>query len=403
MNIRLITLLSLLSVTTFFACDDDDQGPSIDVPDTYEFSRNNESSVSFSGQTTRILMGEELIAAMKDFSFTAQQLQDMYANPDGVDPFGNADLNASTKSIQSKVAASVDYFSTNTVAAATIKEDFANWLNAQVSEVFPANQQLATAGTPGQIADGSSVRYVNAQGLEYNQMVNKSLIGALMMDQMLNNYLSTAVLDEASNRTENDNGTTVEAESYTNMEHKWDEAYGYLYGLSANPAEPNLTIGDDDNFLNEYVGRVASDPDFMTIGDDIFEAFKLGRAAIVAGDYKLRDEQAAIIREQVSKVIAVRGVYYLQQGKKALETTPIAYGGVFHDLSEAYGFIYSLQFSRRGDAQAPYFDNSEVQALLTDLLGGGANGLWDVTPATIDTISTTIATAFGFTVAEAAE
>lgn len=403
MSLRLITLLSLLSITTFFACDDDDQGPSIEVPDTYSFSRNNASSVNFSGQTDRILMGQELITAMKDFSVTAQQLQDMYTNPDGVDPFSNAELNASTKSIQSKVAASVDYFAANTVGAAAIKADFTNWLNAQVNEVFPSNQQLAAPGTPGQIASGSSVRYVNALGLEYNQMVNKGLIGALMMDQMLNNYLSTAVLDEASNRTENDNGTTEDGESYTAMEHKWDEAYGYLYGLSANPAEPNLTIGDDDKFLNEYVGRVASDPDFMTIADDIYEAFKLGRAAIVAGDYKLRDEQAAIIREKVSTVIAVRGVYYLQQAKKGLEATPVVYGSVFHQLSEAYGFIYSLQFTRRGDVQAPYFDNAEVLALLNDLLDDGANGLWDVTPATIDTISSAIAAKFGFSVAEAAE
>lgn len=403
MNLRLISLLSLLCAITFFACDDDDQGPSIDVPDTYDFSRNNASSVNFSGQTDRILMGQELITAMKDFSVTAQQLQDMYTNPDGVDPFTSAELNASTKSIQSKVAASVDYFAANTVGAAAIKADFTNWLNAQVNEVFPASQQVAAPGVPGQIADGTSARYVNAQGLEYNQMVNKSLIGALMMDQMLNNYLSTAVLDEASNRAENDNETTVEGESYTSMEHKWDEAYGYLYGLSANPAEPNLTIGDDDKFLNEYVGRVASDPDFMTIADDIYEAFKLGRAAIVAGDYKLRDEQAEIIREQVSKVIAVRGVYYLQQAKLALEATPVAYGGAFHDLSEAYGFIYSLQFSRQPGTNAPYFSASEVNALLADLLDDGANGLWDVTPATIDTISSAIAAAFGFSVAEAAE
>ncbi len=403
MSLRLITLLSLLSITSLFACDDDDHGPSISVPDTYEFSRNNASSVSFSGQTDRILMGGELIAAMKDFSVTAQQLQDMYANPDGVDPFTNPELNTSTKSIKSKVAASVDYFAANTVGAATIKENLANWLDAQVNEVFPANQQLATPGVPGQIADGTSVRYVNAQGLEYNQMVAKSLIGALMIDQMLNNYLSTAVLDEANNRTENDNETTVDAENYTSMEHKWDEAYGYLYGLSANPAEPNLTIGDDDKFLNEYVGRVASDPDFMTIADDIFEAFKLGRAAIVAGDYKLRDEQAAVIREQVSKVIAVRGVYYLQQAKQVLEAAPVAYGGAFHDLSEAYGFIYSLQFTRQPSTNAPYFSASEVDALLTDLLDDGTNGLWEVTPATIDTISSAIAAAFGFSVAEAAE
>lgn len=403
MSSRLITLLSLLVLTSFMACDDDDQGPIIDVPDTYDFTREGASTVSFDGQTTRILMGEELLAAMKDFSVTAQQLNDMFENPEGVDPYANAELNSSTKSIQSKVAASADFFAANTVGAAAIKQQFVDWLNAQVTEVFPAEQQLASAGTPGQIADGTSTRYVSAQGLEYNQLVNKSLIGALMVDQILNNYLSTAVLDEADNRTENDNGTTAEGKDYTTMEHKWDEAYGYLYGTSANSADPNLTIGDDDSFLNKYIGRVNSDPDFMTIAADIHEAFKLGRAAIVAGDYKLRDEQATIIRAKISEAIAVRAVYYLQQGKTALEADPIAYGTAFHGLSEGYGFVYSLQFTRRSDSNAPYFSDTEVAALLSDLLGDGPNGLWDVTPATLDAISAAIANEFEFTVEEAGE
>ena len=185
------------------------------------------------------------------------------------------------------------------------------------------------------------------------------------------------------------------------MEHKWDEAYGYLYGTAANPADPNATLGDDDSFLNKYIARVEADEDFMGIADDIYNAFKLGRAAIVAGDYKLRDEQAEIIREKVSAIIGIRAVYYLQQAKLALETAPVNQGGVFHDLSEAYGFIYSLQFTRKPNTDAPYFTGSQVDAFLTDLLDDGANGLWDVTPETLQILSEQIAAEFDFTIEQA--
>ena len=50
------------------------------------------------------------------------------------------------------------------------------WINAQVSDIFPFQDNLAAAGVPGQIADGSSTRYINSRGLEYNQLANKSLI-----------------------------------------------------------------------------------------------------------------------------------------------------------------------------------------------------------------------------------
>lgn len=401
MNLRFLYLLAVVAVFGLVSCDDDDQGPIIDEPETYEFTRDGASTVSFSGQTERILMGEELISAMKDFSVTVEQLQNMFANPEGVDPFANAELNASTKSIRSKTAASADYFSANTAAAAQIKQAFDAWIAAQVNEVAPAENTLATAGNPGQIADGSATRYVNGQGLEYDQMVGKGLIGALMTDQALNNYLSTAVLDADANIDENDNGTVAEGKSYTNMEHKWDEAYGYLYGTAANPADPNATLGADDNFLNKYIARAENDEDFMGIADDIFNAFKLGRAAIVAGDYKLRDEQAEIIREKVSAIIGIRAVYYLQQAKLALETAPVNQGGVFHDLSEAYGFIYSLQFTRKPNTDAPYFTGSQVDAFLTDLLDDGVNGLWDVTPETLQTLSEQIAAEFDFTIEQA--
>ena len=383
---------------------DSNNNTEIDAPATYEFTRNGESTVSFTGQTTRIQMGHELLPAMMDFdNATEQQLLRMYRNQsengDDVDPFESAELNSATKNIKGKVAASTDYFSTNTTVSSEIKNQFETWISSQVEEVFPNENTLAAPGQPGQIADGSSTRYVNGKGFEYNQLVGKSLIGALMTDQILNNYISTSVLDAGTNREDNNNGVLVEGSNYTNMEHKWDEAYGYLFGTSADPANPLATLGEDDDFLNKYLGRLDNDEDFTGIAQEIFDAFKLGRAAIVEGQYDVRDEQADIIREKISIIIGVRAVYYLQSGKDALTQQTPDYGAAFHDLSEAYGFIYSLQFTRVPGSDSPYLSRADVNDFLSELEAG--NGLWDVTPETLDTITTEIAGQFDFTIEEA--
>ncbi len=386
------------------SCDSNDD-TQLETPATYEFSRNGESTVSLTGQTTRILMAEELVGAINDFdNSTEELLLQMYRNQtaDGgdADPYENSDLNAATKNVKSKVAASSDYFSTNATVSAEIKNQFETWLINQVEEVYPNRNTLAAPGQPGQIADGSSTRYVNGKGLEYNQLVGKSLIGALMTDQILNNYISTSVLDAGTNREDNSNGTTADGSNYTTMEHKWDEAYGYLYGTAADLANPMPTLGDDDNFLNKYLARVDGDEDFAGIAQEIFDAFKLGRAAIVAGEYDVRDKQAQIIREKLSIVIAVRAVYYLQSGKNALEQSSPDYGAAFHDLSEGYGFIYSLQFTRVPNSDSPYLTKADVDGFLAQLTEG--NGLWEVTPETLDNITNEIIAKFDFTVEDAA-
>ncbi|WP_369871787.1 DUF4856 domain-containing protein [Aquimarina sp. Aq78] len=383
---------------------DDDSTPPVvvEAPATYVFERNNESSISFGGQTTRIAMAEEIISKLKDNASTEAILDAMFAHAEGANDFSDADLNASGKSVRSKTAASRDYFSDNATDAAVIKEKFDGWIKSQVDDVFPNWATSASAGVAGVIqeAGGGSNRYVNAKGLELNQAFAKSLIGALMTDQALNNYLGTAVLDEASNVADNNNGVVAEGKPYTTMEHKWDEAYGYLYGASQDKADPNKTIGKDDSFLNKYIGRVEGDSDFAGIAKEIFDAFKLGRAAIVAKKYDIRDEQAAIIRAKISQVIAVRAVYYLQQGKNALEAPTVDYASAFHDLSEGFGFVYSLQFTRKSEGNVPYLTRTEVQGLIDQLMGG-TNGFWDVTPATLQSISETIAGKFSFTVAQA--
>ncbi|MFS4467348.1 DUF4856 domain-containing protein [Maribacter sp. 2210JD10-5] len=400
---------SLIATTglLFTSCDKDDDGPGeiskeIENPTSYTFTRDGESTVNFSGQTTRIAMGEEILSLIKDPNTTAEKMVAMYGHQEGEDNFSDTDLNASDKNMISKTAASEDYFSNSPSVQAAIRADFESYLNKQASEVFPNWGVAAAAGTAGQISDGSSTRYISAKGLEYDQAFTKGLIGTLMVDQALNNYLSPAVLDEADNRAENDAGTVAEGKSYTTMEHKWDEAYGYAFGLNADAANPNADLGAD-SFLNKYIGRVEGDADFAGIADAIFQAFKLGRAAIVAGDYTERNKQADIIKQKISEVIGIRAVFYLQQGKNALAQEPTAFGTAFHDLSEGYGFIYSLQFTRKPGTNEPYFTKAEVDAFLIDLMDDGINGLWDVETATLEDMATDIAERFDFTLEQASE
>jgi hypothetical protein len=396
---KLLLFLTISSLL-FVSCDPNEDNDPIDTPEptlapaTYNFARDGATTVSYSGQSTRIAMGQEFVSALKDETKTEAELDAMFDHQAGSADFSDADLNASSKNIRSKTAASTDLFSSNTTDATAIKNQFDSWIAEQVSDVFPNWSSDASAGVAGKIqeAGGGSTRYVNGKGVEINQAINKGLIGGLMADQMLNNYLGSAVLDAGTNTADNDAGTLADGKNYTTMEHKWDEGFGYLYGADD---QENPTLGAD-SFLNKYLARVDGDTDFQGIATTIYDAFKLGRAAIVNKDYLTRDAQVDIIRENVFKVIAIRAVYYLQQGKANLGTD---WASSFHDLSEGFGFVYSLQFTRNPGTSSAYFSTSEVNAFITTLTSG--NGFWDLTADQLDTMSETIAARFGISVAQA--
>jgi hypothetical protein len=179
------------------------------------------------------------------------------------------------------------------------------------------------------------------------------------------------------------------------MEHRWDEAYGYLFGASADAARPLADLGTADNFLNKYLGRVETDADFSGIAASIETAFRRGRAAIVAADYAERDAQAEILKSELAKVIRIRAAFYLMQGKAALENNE--FGVAFHDLSEGYGFLYSLRF-----IGGPNGGDELSDGYLTTLRNASGNGFWDISPAVLETMASEIATAGGFSLAAAA-
>ena len=400
---KIFTLL-LLSVALISCSSDDDNtdnnnNQSVDAPANYQFTRNGNNTVSYSGQTQRIAMAEELISALKDPTRDQESLNAMFAHVEGDQDFSDLDmleLNASSKNVRSKTAASADYFSSNSTDANAIKTNFDSWISSQANDVFPNWGNTASPGNAGLAQElGGSIRYVNEKGLEYNQAFAKSLNGAFLADQICNNYLSAAVLDAGDNVTNNDNDVLVDGKDYTTMEHKWDEAFGYLYGAEEDETAPVL---EADSFLSKYLYKVEADSDFTGIADDIYDAFKLGRAAIVAKNYTVRDEQIEILREKISMIIGIRAVYYLQGGKSEIANEDLP--SAFHDLSEGFGFIYSLQFTRNPMTDAPYVSKSMVDGYIDTLMEG--NGFWDVTPETLDQMSEDIAAEFGFTVEQAA-
>mgnify|MGYP001796195118 CR=1 FL=1 len=343
---------------------------------------------------------------MRDNSSTQQEITAAYDHqPDAMD-FSDADLNSSDKQVRNKTAGS--FFFKNKVpaiAASTVVADFEGFITGQVTEVFPAWNDVASEGVAGQLPDGSSTRYVNANGLEYDQAFIKGLTGAFVSDQIVGNYTYPENLNQFE--AANDDETLVDGKNYTDLEHDWDEAYGYFFGLAADGADPVAALlegGDpgtfssgDDEFLYKYVDNVEANFDGTAAA--IFDAFKAGRTAILNKDYAERDAQADIIREKVAMVVAVRAIHNLKAGKSGLGDANA--GTRLHDLSEAYGFIYSLQFLLApGTNDSFYFSRAEVEGYLDTIYNNPTNGFWGVTAENLDEVADAIADKFSFTAAE---
>ena len=150
------------------------------------------------------------------------------------------------------------------------------------------------------------------------------------------------------------------------MEHKWDEGFGYLYGQEGDLDVVGYTIGSapagSGNLLMKYFKKVNAEGGYEPgIGQIVYDAFIMGRTAIVNRDYDLREAQADIIQVELSKVIGYYAIHYLNDYIVKVEAGNIA--KAHHSLSEAYGFILSLQFTNNGNDE-PYMSKADVESFL---------------------------------------
>ena len=348
---NLIYKSMLLSLAIFvFSCDSDDEDNNmvdpIVAPSSYDFTRDGETSVIYSGQTTRLAQSEQLYDALN--ALTSVEDLDMMFNggSDGNsagfadDPSG-IELNGTSKKIGNKTSSST------LRGDAILKSQFDAWITEYATDVAPAvangDEFVPMTAAPGALGGYQ----LNAMGQELDQLFFKSLIGAFTLDQIVNNYIHPNQLDSGSRIDDNDNDVLSGDNNYTDMEHKWDEGFGYLYGrydedLDTAGSQPS---GATD-LLMKYFKKV-NDNFEPGIADEVYNAFIAGRTAIVNKDYNERDAQADIIQVALSKVIGYYAIYYMNDYAAKLTSGNIA--GAHHSLSEAWGFLFSLMYTNDGN------------------------------------------------------
>jgi len=350
----------------------------VEIPYSYEFARAGKSTVSYSGQTSRLNMADELYAALNTNTFTKAQMLEMFNEGTG---FADATLNSSGKKMGNKTAGSP-------LASATVKPLFDAMITDFADNVIPNWATDAANGQAGVLTYAARTIHVNAKGHEIDQTFIKGIIGAMNVDQIINNYITPYQLDSGTRTSDNDNNTLSSGKDYTDMEHKWDEGFGYLYGQEADATRLDLGVSPTGNgtTLNKYFKKINTSNQ-AGIGIKVFDAFRKGRAFIVAKQYDKRDQQAKIIKEELSKVIAYKAVDYINGYMYKIEAGNKA--DAFHALSEAYGFVMSLQFTNDGTDSA-YFSNSEVNGFLTLM-----DNFWTVQNSDLESIRDQVKDKFG--------
>ena len=341
------------------------------APNTYLFQRGGESTVSYGGQTARLDMAESLMAQLEIENVSSLDLETMFDEGTG---FTDEALNSSGKKLGNKTAAYGD-------ESVLIK--IRGFLTEYADVVSTSFNTDAAAGVAGSYSNPDRTVRVNGKGMELDQVFAKSLIGALVMDQVAYGYLSaTKIGDDVDN-----DATGLGAGEYTKMEHHFDEGLGYVYGQED---DITMAVAPQGNgvLFNKYLKKVNADGgEEPGLATEIYDAFKLGRAAIVGSDSALRDAQAKIVKTKMSRVILHKAAYYLRGAADKIGGSDVDYASFFHGLSEGYGFVLSLQFTYNADGVS-YFSHAEVAEMLSKLEAG--NGFWDITAEELNAMAAQI-------------
>ena len=302
-----------------------------DVPETYVFTdADGNSTVSYSGQTARMDMLSEMVSYLKSANgsnatpatLDAATLLAMYDN--SYTGWSDQNLVGNGKQLKSKTA----------LNDAGVQAMFEGWMND------------AAAASPDQT--GSYLQA--ASGVEWTQMIEKGLMGACFASQMTSNYLGGIEGD--------DNEVAVDAANgkfYTEMEHHWDEAYGYFTDAVDYPANGT------DRFWGKYANKSYLE-DNLGSATDISTAFRTGRAALSAHNTADALAQRDIIVAEVKQMQAGMAIHYLNDVKTKLGDNADQ-SAINHSMSEALAFIFGIQFI----SETPDMSTSEVMALVSQI------------------------------------
>jgi hypothetical protein len=372
---KLLTIPALVgmlaSASLMSSCNQDPDDDGLDIPTTYEFLRDGTSTVSYTGQTERLDMLALLSTYMKTSNtvgataLDAQTMKDMFANENA--PFTGQSFakNLKSKCFQNDVAMFEAYMDDLATASAA--------------------SGVASNGTAGVLVDGSSDPTsgyrVDANGVELTQVIEKGLMGAVFFYQAMEQYLSADRMGTTGNES------LVTDKNYTNMEHYFDEAFGY-FGVPTD--FPSAATIDDARFWGKYCNS-RNNGLYSGLNDEIAIAFRTARAAIAAKDYDARDAAIQTIQQKWAVVVASTAVDYLRKG---LSTSGEPNYKRHHALSEAIGFLMSLDYHFEGgnSKYPPHYSQTHVGH--AQMMLNANTNLYDLTDSQINEIIGHIQMAF---------
>jgi Domain of unknown function (DUF4856) len=305
---------------------------------------------------------------------SASLLSNLYNNTGS--PFTNPDLNTSGLSLKGATAKSTsnpasvhstleDYFTILAGASTTAASNHAN----------PVGGDTASVGLAGRLyITGATSKYlVDAKGIEYAQVISKSLIGAFQLDYICNVLLSDNSLTNANN-------TTLINGKYTALQHRWDEAYGLLTTKDRYAQDATAASSGGESFLGAYLWEYNKEAYPL-----VHVAFLKGRKAAVDNNRTEAKVQAQFIRREIEKAMAMSAIGYLVKYKTGTSDAQRA-----HAIGEGLGFIYATRFCVYHGADAAFSQN-----IMDDLIFNSPNGFWSLTALKADAAISALQSRFG--------
>lgn len=357
-------LLPAVIFTSLFisSCEDDTKDSvknNVVLPETYNFD-----NVDHSGQDQRLDMFNEIASYVKSSNdgdmVDKDIVLDMLTNENYT--WAKAELNTSTKQIADKIESEAGIV-------------IGKWIEALSN--ISGDTATGSNGVAGLVKSNSGTKQYlfNEFGIEYGQLIEKGLMGALPY------YQATAVYT-GSSKMDVDN-ETVEPGKGTDMQHHWDEAFGY-WGVPTDFGSANFTYDNDASYNRLWAKYTNSLNEVLGCNAKLMNAFIKGRDAINRKDYDTRDAAISEMRKEWELVVAGMAIHYLNGAKADLADDALRN----HQLSEAAGFIWSLQFNP---------ETHMTETAVIDILENKLPNLYEVSVQDLNSIINTLATTYNLT------
>ncbi len=228
--------------------------------------------------------------------------------------------------------------------------------------------------------DGSPVPavYVTPEGQDLQQLLEKVLRGALAYSQATDDYLDDDLADKGLNSSHEDPGDAA----YSDLEHAWDEGFGYFGAARTYGSWTDAEISDKDmdvdgdaaiDLLTEVcwghsvnAGKRDAGAEVATdMTADAWDGFLAGRTLLAdtAGSPLSGDQLAELqgYRDQAvlawEQAIASTIVHYVNdtlQDMGAIGTDDYSFADHAKHWSELKGFALGLQFNRMSPMTADF-------------------------------------------------